>query len=298
MQTALGGPLGLMMIIPGLAFGLAVYLLGRRFFDGFWNRLGGRVYSDAEYIYTLAERMFKDWSLARCQQAVWLCGLAGVAVGLLSTMHLSWLTTVVGALLLGWLGMKLPRAAVNFMHRRYVDKFEDQFVDSLVMMSSALRSGLSLNQGIDLVAEEMPEPTGQEFGLVLRENRMGKTIDEALAAMAERIPSEDLNLFVNSVLILRETGGNLAETFDTIVFTVSERDKVRGKVKTMTAQGVAQGAILIAMPFVMAAVLHVLNPEYMRPMYTTTLGWVMLGFMLVLQALGAFMMRKIINIEV
>ncbi len=297
-MEALGGPLSLMMIIPGLVFGLAVYLLGRRLFEGFWNRLGGRVYSDAEYVYTLAERMFKDWPLARCQQAVWLFGLVGVLVGLLSTLHLSWLTTIVGALLLGWLGMKLPRALINFMHRRYVDKFEDQFVDSLVMMSSALRSGLSLNQGIELVAEEMPEPTSQEFGLVLRENRMGKTIDEALAAMAERIPSEDLNLFVNSVLILRETGGNLAETFDTIVFTVSERDKVRGKVKTMTAQGVAQGAILIAMPFVMAAVLHVLNPEYMRPMYTTTLGWVMLGFMLVLQALGAFMMRKIISIEV
>lgn len=293
-----GAVSNILMLVPAVVVGAAVYLLARRFQERVGDRLSSLAYADAEYLYTMGERMFKDWPLTRCRQAVWLGGLLGLVLGLLITWQLAWPTRIVSAVVLGWLGMRLPRLLVNLMHRRYVERFQDQFVDALVMMSSALRSGLSLNQGIELVHEEMPEPTSQEFGLVLRQNRMGKSIDEALAAMSERIPSEDLALFVNSVLVLRETGGNLAETFDTIVFTISERDKVRGKIKTLTAQGVAQGVILIAMPFVMGAVLHILNPEYMRPMFTTTLGWIMLGFMVALLAAGALMIRKIVSIEV
>ncbi len=166
------------------------------------------------------------------------------------------------------------------------------------MAASALRSGLSLPQALDLVTREMPAPIGQEFALALKEQRVGKTLEEALDAMADRLPSLDLALVVNAVLVLRETGGNLSETFDTIVHTISERDKVRGKIKTLTAQGVAQGIILTGMPFVLAWVLHLLNPDYMRPLFTTLAGWVLLFFMGLMLLVGGLMIRKIVSIDV
>ena len=285
-------------LAAALVAGAAVYLFSLRFMDTVWAALSRRALGDAEYIFRKLDLMFKETTLRRCQQVVWGSGLFGLVLGVLVTWHLNWLFLILFSLIIAYLCLRIPRRVVDFMHERYLGRFQDQFVDALVMMSSALRSGLSLVQAMDLVVKEMPAPTSQEFGLTLRQHNLGQSLDEALEAMAERVPSDDLGLFVNSVVVLRETGGNLAETFDTIVFTVSERDKVRGKIKTLTAQGTAQGVILICMPFVMAVVLQILNPDYMRPMFTTVLGWIMLGFMVMLLALGGMMIRKIVNIDV
>jgi len=127
---------------------------------------------------------------------------------------------------------------------------------------------------------------------------MGKTLDDALSAMGDRLPSLDLAIVVNAVLILRETGGNLSETFDTIVYTITEREKVKDKIRTLTAQGKAQGVILISMPFVMAYLMNLVNPEYMEPLFTTLLGWLLLLFMCLMLLAGGLLIRKIITIDV
>lgn len=285
-------------LLLAVVAGLAVFLLGRRWGEHLWGALQRRGENDALHLRQCSERMFKELPLERCRWIVWGAALAGLLLGGLLTWRLAWPAMAFFALVLGWLAWRLPRRLADWLNRRYVSHFEDQLVDALTMLASALRSGLSLPQAMDMVGREMPNPISQELMLVLSQQRLGRGMDEALEELAQRLDSEDLTLVVNSILVLRETGGNLAETFDTIVYTISERDKVRGKIKTLTAQGVAQGMILTAMPFVLGWVLYLINPDYMRPMFTTVLGWIMIGFMGLLLAIGGLMIRKIVNIDV
>lgn len=282
----------------GLVFALVAYLLGRHYAERIWGLLWRRGQEDAERIHQLLAGMFKQTPLPRCRIMVWGGSLLGGLLALLFTWGLAWPATAAFTLIAAWLAGRVPLRLVKSMRAKYITRCEDQLCDALTMMASALRSGLSLPQGLDLVAREMPQPISQEMGLVLNQQKMGRSLDDALSELAERVPSDDLVLAVNAVLILRETGGNLSETFDTIVYTISERDKVRGKIKTLTAQGVAQGVILTAMPFVLGWVLHLINPDYMRPMFTSVLGWIMLGFMGALLAVGGMMIRKIVTIDV
>ncbi len=253
---------------------------------------------EADYLERTLGLMFRPLALSRCRLVVFAATGLGALVGGQLAMGLSLLPQVLVAFFFAWLFSRLPRQVVRSLHRRYLERFDDQLADALTMAASALRSGLSLPQALDLVTREMPAPIGQEFALALKEQRVGKTLEEALDAMADRLPSLDLALVVNAVLVLRETGGNLSETFDTIVHTISERDKVRGKIKTLTAQGVAQGIILTGMPFVLAWLLHLLKADYMRPLFTTLAGWVLLFFMGLMLLVGGLMIRKIVSIDV
>ena len=288
----------LMALVLALVLALAVYLLGRRYGDRLWAGLWRRGQEDAERIHATLAAMFREVPLGRCRLMVRGASLLALALVVFLTWGLPWPAVAGFGLLAAWLAGKLPRRVVDHLHRRYVARFEDQLTDALTMTASALRSGLSLPQGLDLVAREMPAPMSQEMGLVLNQQKMGMSLDQSLEELGQRIASDDLTLVVNAVLILRETGGNLSETFDTIVYTISERDKVRGKIRTLTAQGVAQGMILTVMPFALAWVLYLINPDYLRPMFTSVLGWIMLGFMTLLLAAGGMMIRKIVTIDV
>ena len=263
-----------------------------------WDWFTRRYHADVEYLHTTFERMFKDVSILKCRIMI----IAGPSLVGIFMVWLTWQAPWIANLLLGLAGVGvawwLLRKAVDSMYSRYVRRFDEQLVDALVMASNALRVGLSLPQALEIVTKEMPAPISQEFSLVLKEHRMGKTLDEALNSMADRIPSLDLTMVVNAVLILRETGGNLSETFDTIVYTITEREKVKDKIRTLTAQGRVQGIILICMPFVMAYLLNWANPDYMRPMFTTLLGWLLLLFMTLMLLAGGLMIRKIVTIDV
>jgi tight adherence protein B len=191
------------------------------------------------------------------------------------------------------IGFRLPRKIVQMLWDWRIARFEDQLLDALAFMSNGLRSGLSLIQTMEMVAEELSNPISQEFGLVLSEQRVGVPFEEALLNLEERIGSEDAQIMVTSINILRQSGGNLSETFQTISYTIRERKKVKGKIKTMTAQGVAQAAIITVMPFALAAVLWMFDHELVERMWSTWLGWVFIFFLLFLQTIGALIMRKI-----
>lgn len=118
---------------------------------------------------------------------------------------------------------------------------QGQLVDGLNLISSGLRAGLSLPQSMGMVVEELPQPISQEFNLVLQQNRLGIPLDEALDNLNERLSLQDLQMFVSSVSILRETGGNLPETFDTISDVIRERVRLDQKIQTFVAQGKLQG---------------------------------------------------------
>ena len=195
-------------------------------------------------------------------------------------------------------GYRLPRAVVQKMWTRRVNLFGEQMLDALIFMSNGLRSGLSLVQSMDMVKEELPNPISQEFALVMSQQRLGVPLEDALLALEDRIGSEDLQIMVTSINILRQSGGNLTETFDTIAATIRERKKVEGKIKSLTAQGVSQGVIIVCMPFVLGWILYIMDPELIRRLWTTWPGLIMVCIMLMLQTIGGVMIKKIVKIDV
>jgi tight adherence protein B len=165
-------------------------------------------------------------------------------------------------------------------------------------MSNGLKSGLSIVQSLALVTQEMENPIQQEFNLVLSENKLGVSLEEAFTNLSKRIVSDDVEMFVTSVNILKETGGNLAETFDTIVTTIRERIKVEAKIAAMTAQGFYQGIIVLCVPPGLGVVFYQTDPEFMRPLFTTPLGWVFVLGILLLEVVGFVVIMKIVKVDV
>lgn len=200
--------------------------------------------------------------------------------------------------LLIFLGWTLPRRVLTFMHKKRIKKFVLQMIDGLSLMSNGLRSGLNVPQALQIVTEELPNPISQEFGLVLSQNKLGVTLEDAMSNLSVRMPADDIEMFTTSVNILKETGGNLAETFDTISKTIRERIKVESKISAMVSQGVLQGIIVVLMPFALAAILYAVDPERIAPMFTTIPGWALLLLMMSLQFLGGFTIWKIVQIKV
>ena len=195
-------------------------------------------------------------------------------------------------------GYFIPRALVKFLRKRRVKTIDNQLVDALGLMGNSLKAGLSLQQALELVVREMKPPIADEFGRVVKEIHLGKLTDDALRRFAERLPLEDLRLAVDSVLTLRETGGNLSETFQSIAKTIVERKKVEGKIGSMTAQGMTQGVVMCLMPIILMIMFAALDPNYMRPFFTTPLGWLMMAGVFGLDGMGLWMMNKLVKVEV
>lgn len=195
----------------------------------------------------------------------------------------------------GWM---LPRPIVDFMYARRCGKFVEQMVDGLGLMSNGMRSGLSVVQAMGLVSQEMPNPIQQEFNLILSQNKLGVSLEEAFLNLSRRVVADEVEMFVTSVNILKETGGNLAETFDTITTLIRERVKVEGKIKAMTAAAFWQGIVLMCVPPFMASVMSKSDPELMRPMFTHPIGWALLTGIVILEIAAFFMIRKVTKIDV
>lgn len=279
-------------------FGLAGFALALRYGPKVWDRVYRRGQAQSEALQENLARMFKETPLTHCQALVYgAAGLAAAAALLLTWSQGIWLMLGV-TLPAAWLASRLPGLVVKKMYRRWMLRLDDQLVDALTLVTNALRSGLSLVQSLDLVVKEMPAPISLEFGLAMKEHRMGARLDEALERLVARAPSQDLAMVVDSVVILRETGGNLTETFDTIVYTIAERKRVQGKIRSLTAQGYYQGMILMGMPVILTWGLYALNPDYMRPLLTTIPGWILLALVAGMLTCAAFVIRRIISIDV
>ncbi len=202
------------------------------------------------------------------------------------------------ALLLGWAFWHLPGLAIRVLRHRRARRFEAQLADGLVMASNALRAGFSLLQALDLTAQKAPAPLSQEFGLVLKEHRLGADLSDALHHLAKRVPSADARIFTNSVIILRETGGNLTEIFDTLAETIQERKRVMKKIRAMTAEGETQAYFLAALPPVLGIILYQLDPDSISLFFTTFGGWLMLALMAVMEVTGLALMLRIVKVKV
>ena len=179
-----------------------------------------------------------------------------------------------------------------------LNKFASQLPDAMELIARALRAGHSLAAGMHVVGEEMPLPIATEFNRVYEEQNLGISIDDSLRNLCERIPNLDLRFFVTSVLIQRQTGGDLAEILDKIGHIIRERYVILGMVKSLTAEGRLSGIILIALPFGLFLMMLNIKYDYIEKLWTNELGIKMSVAALIMQLVGALVIRKIVNIKV
>jgi tight adherence protein B len=192
-----------------------------------------------------------------------------------------------------------PRIYVNFRRNARLNTFNDQLGDAIMQMSNGLRAGYSVLQAMESVATELPPPICDEFRRVVQEMQLGVGMEQALSNMLRRIDSEDLDLMITAVNVQREVGGNLADILDVISFTIRERVRIKGEVRTLTSQGRMSGYVIGFLPFGLALLLMVLNRSYIMQVFESgACGWIMVILTVVLVGAGMFAMNKITDIEV
>jgi Flp pilus assembly protein TadB len=195
-------------------------------------------------------------------------------------------------------GFQLPFLIVRTIYENRCTKFTDQMVDGLTIMANGIKAGSNPQESMKRCVEIMGNPLSQEFAQVLYQMQVGDSFESALNDLGNRIPRPDVQMFVTAINILKETGGNLAETFQTIVLTIRERQKVEKKIQALTAQGLMQGIIVTMIPFILMAVFALIDPNFIKPMFNTTIGLVLLMVMLGLQIIGGVVIKKLVTIKV
>ncbi|MBN2327379.1 MAG: type II secretion system F family protein [Candidatus Omnitrophica bacterium] len=191
-----------------------------------------------------------------------------------------------------------PYLYVLMKRKQRLAAFEEGFAQSLEILGRSLRAGHPLTMGLQMVSSEMPEPLSSEFGRVFYEQQMGMHLEDSLRRMAKRVPLLDLRFFVLSVLIHRQTGGDLAEVLDNLSHVIRERFKVLGQVAALTAEGRLSGWVLSILPVAVFFMISVINPTYLDTLMESDIGRKMLYFAIFLQVVGMMVIRKIVRIQV
>lgn len=212
----------------------------------------------------------------------------------------TWLITqsLLVALTMLVLLLAMPRVVYRLLKRKRLIQFEEQLPDALMMLSGALCAGLGINTAMTQVTAESPAPLGQEFSLMLREQRLGLSLDQALGNLARRVPTPTTALVVSAMKIANETGGGLAETLERTAHTIRSRLQMEGKIRALTSQGKLQAWVVGALPLFLMAVLNAMEPEKMALLWTTRMGWGALIFIAVMEITGILLIRKIVSIDV
>jgi tight adherence protein B len=206
------------------------------------------------------------------------------------------------SLVAGFLASFIPDLYIRIAAGRRVKKFNNQLGDTITMLANSLRSGYSFLQSLDLVSREAPQPTATEFRRVVQEVGLGLTTETALDNLLKRVPSDDLDLMITAVNIQMEVGGNLAQILETIGHTIRERVRIKGEIAVLTAQGRISAYIIVFLPVALAAMISMLNPGYMAPIFTFGFppdAWCCLPVTAVfMMIIGYFIIMKIVDIEV
>jgi tight adherence protein B len=220
---------------------------------------------------------------------------ASVAMGLSAyVVARFWIVAIAAAAF----GSTLPYIYVKRRKSKRLQAFEESFPESIDLLGRAIRAGHAFSTGLQMVADESPEPLAGEFRRVFEEQKFGLAIEDSLLALADRIDLVDMRIFVTALLIQREVGGNLAEILDKISYTIRERFTIQRQVRVYTAQGRFTGYLLAVLPIGVGFLIWMLNSEYMMILIREPTGRMMMTVAALLQIIGFFVIRKIINIEV
>ncbi len=235
------------------------------------------------FLFVDADKLFK----INLVVIVLVAGMVWLASGL-------WVPALLVAVFLGF----MPRVVYSWLRKRRIETFILQLPDSLLSIAAAMKAGSSLVQALEIMVAETRGPIAQEFGLFMREMRVGVTYDDALANLMQRIPSEELRLVVAGMRISREIGGNLAETLERIADTLRRKNEMEGKIRALTAQGKLQGLVMTFLPVFLGVILYQMEPVHMARLFTEFYGWATLTVVIIMEALGYFFIRQIVNIDV
>lgn len=220
-----------------------------------------------------------------------LSAVVGLLVGLFTQ-------NLITGLVAGVVWILLVMFALSWLGGREKRRFESQLPDTLTLIATSLRAGYSLLQAVEAVAAEAPNPTAREFGRAIAEARLGRPVVQALAGITNRTQSQDFEWAVMAIEIQREVGGNLAEVLQTVADTMLQRNRLRGEIRALTAEGRISAIVLGILPFGMAAFIWVSNPDYLATLFTNTFGIIAVIVGLLLMVAGGIWLRRIVNIEV
>lgn len=206
----------------------------------------------------------------------------------------NWILSLIGILI----GYKLPDMYLGAIKKKRMKKLNSQLPEALSILANGLRAGFSFTQAMSVSANELESPIKDEFQRVIRDNAIGKTLDEALLDFSNRTDDEDIDMLITALIIQRKVGGNLAEILDTIGATIRDRMRIRGEVKTLTAQGRMSAVIISLLPFGVALFIFIMNPSYIMELFTNTFGIIIAVGAVIMQLIGMFIIMKMANIEI
>jgi tight adherence protein B len=241
----------------------------------------------------LARELARAGSLQKPGEFLLLTTLAAL-IGMTSASFLFGALVAIAGLPVGAI---VPWMLLRRRQRQRERQFEVQLPDALDLLTNSLKAGYSLQAAMEFVGRETTAPLSTEFLRFYDEQRLGVDVRTALLALQERVGTDDVRMFVTSLLLQRETGGNLSELLNTISALIRQRLQMRGQLRTLTAEPKMSAQLLAAMPFVMFAIVYALNPTYMRPMLVSSTGHSMLALSVVLVVVGYAIMSRIADVE-
>lgn len=209
-------------------------------------------------------------------------------------MTSAWPIALFGAFLLGF----TPKIIWKYLRNKRQERFLSELPDALNSLSSMMKAGANLSMALETIVAETAGPIGQEFGLFLRELRVGVEYYEALDNMKERVPLEELALVVAGMKISREIGGSLSEVLERLSDTIRRKIEMEGKIRSLTAQGKMQGYVMTGLPILVAYVLYHIEPQAMSKLFTEPFGWATCAVFVIFEIVGYSFIKKIVNIDV
>ena len=231
----------------------------------------------------------------RAGNFLFFCAISSLVFGLLFMV-------AGGGAVFGWAGLVLgffiPYAYASHRRAKRFQRFEEKFPEAIDTLARAVRAGHAFTTALELIANEVSEPVAGEFRQLFEEQKFGLPVRDALINLADRIPLVDVKFFVTAVMLQRETGGNLAEILDNLSYVIRERFKILRQVRVHTAQGRLTMVLLMALPPTIVAIMVVLNPGFIQPLFTDPIGHALIVGGITLQTIGYFFIRRIIRIQV
>jgi tight adherence protein B len=250
----------------------------------------------SERVSAVQESLAQAGMKMRAGNFLMLCVFCGVAAGAATlawsskTPAIAWTAFIIGTF--------LPYSVVSYRRQKRFEKFEELFPEAIDTLARAVRAGHAFTTALEMISNEVAEPLSSEFRKLYEEQKFGMPVRDALMNLTMRMPLVDVKFFVTAVMLQRETGGNLAEILDNLSYVIRERFKIQRQVRVHTAQGRLTMALLMAMPPGVVALLLVMSPEFVRPLFSDPIGHTLLAASVALQTIGYFVIRKIIRIQV
>lgn len=283
----------ILSLLVGVMIFVIVYLQFHKILQFFYTRTLGVQKEILEFM----EKLLISYNKKKFQRNSWWLSL-----GLSLVVFLIFWPNVIFSALAGmamFLGTwYMLKKIYQGMWNNHCNKVVDQMVEAMTIMCNSLKVGLGLEQAMERVIKGYPGPLAKEFGLVLNKIQLGQNLEESLEEMADRVQKTEINMFVSAVNILKETGGNLAETFFVMAETIREGQKMQKKIKALTAQGMMQAKIISCLPFFLIAIYYVTDRAYIEPLLFKPLGWLCLVAVVFLVFIGGFFMKKMVEIKV